>query len=55
MQTCPICGKSVREQKHWVRCPKEGKAVCMHHCYNECEYQKESHCGYKQEKHEARK
>lgn len=47
MQTCPICTKSVLKQKHWVRCPKEGKAVCMDHCYDGCKYHKQERCGYK--------
>lgn len=47
MQTCPICGKTVLEQQHWVRCPKEEKPVCMKHCFNDCNYQQDTCCGYK--------
>ncbi len=29
---CPICKKTHRENRNWVRCPKYKMAVCDKHC-----------------------
>lgn len=46
MQTCLICKKTVMEEKHWVHCSRFGQAICMKHCFSECKYRKDDHCGY---------
>jgi len=47
IQTCPVCKKTVKEQKHWIHCPKTKDLICMKHCFNECEFRKEDYCSYK--------
>lgn len=38
LQTCPICGKTVFQQKSWVRCPLfPEEPICENHC-SKCEY-----------------
>lgn len=44
MQTCPICGKTIKDQSHWVRCPIKKQPVCMKHCYNGCVHFKNDRC-----------
>ena len=47
MLTCKICSKTVKQEKHWVNCPRFGQAVCMRHCNKEeCKYKKEEHCSF---------
>lgn len=46
MQNCPLCGRTAAEQKHWVRCPREGAAICMNHCFPGCEHLARNHCTF---------
>lgn len=38
IQTCPVCGKTVKEVKSWVQCPEVDMPICMTHCFNDCNY-----------------
>lgn len=46
-QTCLICKKTVKEQKHWVHCPASEGLICMKHCFNGCRYRKDDYCIYR--------
>lgn len=50
---CPKCLKKIGTTGATVQCPKyDNTPVCMHHCYNKCEYLDRSmslaRCTYKQ-------
>lgn len=49
---CPICGRTLKEQRSWTGCPREGnKHICEFHCF-QCEYLNKSislvFCEYKE-------
>lgn len=43
---CPICLKSVKENKVWAHCKKEKGNVCMEHCYKGCIHMEKDKCMY---------
>ena len=43
---CPVCFKSVKENKVWAHCKMNNGNICMEHCYSGCEYLKGHRCMY---------
>lgn len=44
---CMICQDTVKEQKHWINCPKFESGICMRHCFGGCKHRKDDYCTYK--------
>ena len=49
MQTCPICKKTVEEQKHWVNCPRVENIICIVTVSKNVLHRGEDHCAYNKE------
>lgn len=38
IQFCPVCGKTIYEEKSWQECPLWENLICMKHCFAGCKY-----------------
>lgn len=43
---CPVCFKSVKENKSWAHCKMHNGNICMEHCYKACVHMEKDKCMY---------